>query len=89
MNAPQQVVLDTDIVIHLLKKQPKIVATFLKLLDAKTVFLVNPIVVAEVYARAFASEHKDIEAFFNLCERISTDCDTGRTAGLYAEAGGR
>ncbi len=84
MNAPKQVLLDTDIVIHLLKKQPEIVARFLELLEAKTEFLVSPVVVAEVYAGAFASEHGKIEAFFNLCVRISTDCDIGRTAGLYA-----
>ncbi|MBB1075293.1 type II toxin-antitoxin system VapC family toxin [Rhodoferax sp. 4810] len=81
---PQRVVLDTDIVIDLLKKSPATVARFLALAAVPTTFLVNPIVVAEVYAGAFAREHKDIEAFFNLCQRIDTDSDTGRTAGLYA-----
>ncbi len=81
---PQRVVLDTDIVIDLLKKSPVTVARFLALAAVPTTFLVNPIVVAEVYAGAFAREHKDIEAFFNLCQRIDTDSDTGRTAGLYA-----
>ncbi len=81
---PQRVVLDTDIVIDLLKKSPATVARFLALAAAQTTFLVNPIVLAEVYAGAFAREHKDIEAFFNLCQLIDTDSDTGRTAGLYA-----
>ena len=54
---PERVVLDTDIVIHLLKKQPEIVARFLALLEAKTAFLISPIVIAEVYAGAFAREH--------------------------------
>lgn len=84
MRAPKRLLLDTDIVIHLLKKQSETVARFLELLEAKTVFLVNPVVVAEVYAGAFAREHSDIEAFFSLCERVSTDCDTGRAAGLFA-----
>ena len=81
---PERLVLDTDIVIHLLKKQPGTVARFLELLAAKTAFLISPIVVAEVYAGAFAREHKDIEAFFSLCQRTVTDSDTGRVAGLYA-----
>lgn len=80
----ERLVLDTDIVIQLLKKQPDTVARFLELLEAKTAFLISPIVVAEVYASAFAREHKDIEAFFSLCQRTVTDSDTGRAAGLYA-----
>ena len=81
---PERLVLDTDIVIHLLKKQPAIVERFLVLLEAKTEFLISPIVVAEIYAGAFAREHKDVEAFFSLCQRTVTDSDTGRAAGLYA-----
>ena len=81
---PERLVLDTDIVIHLLKKQPAIVERFLVLLEAKTEFLISPIVVAEVYAGAFAREHKDVEAFFSLCQRTVTNSDTGRAAGLYA-----
>ena len=81
---PERLVLDTDIVIHLLRKQPAIVERFLVLLKARTEFLISPIVVAEVYAGAFAREHKDVEAFFSLCQRTATDSDTGRAAGLYA-----
>ncbi len=81
---PESLVLDTDIVIHLLKKQPDTVACFLALLEAKTSFLISPIVVAEIYAGAFANEHKDVEAFFSLCQRIPIVSDTGRVAGLYA-----
>lgn len=81
---PARLVLDTDIVIDLLKKQPAALARFLALVASKTVFLVSPIVVAEVYAGAFAREYKDIEAFFDLCQRVVVDVDTGRAAGLYA-----
>lgn len=77
-------VLDTDIVIHLLKKQPEIMARFLALKEAQVRFLISPIVVAEIYAGAFEREHKDIEAFFDLCQRIEIDSKTGRTAGHYA-----
>ena len=81
----ERLVLDTDIVIHLLKKQPATVARFLELLEAKTTLLISPIVIAEIYAGAFEREHKDIEAFFDLCQRIDADSETGRAAGLYAQ----
>lgn len=81
---PERLVLDTNIVIDLLKKVPSIVERFLALLEAETTFLISPIVVAEVYAGAFKREHKDIEALFDLCQRVTMDSDTGRLAGLYA-----
>jgi predicted nucleic acid-binding protein len=81
---PERVVLDTNIVIDLLKKVPGVVERFLALLEADTQFLVCPIVVAEVYAGAFKREYKDIEALFDLCHRVDMDTDTGRLAGKYA-----
>ena len=81
---PERVVLDTDIVIELLKKKHVLVARFLELVEAKTAFLLSPIVVAEVYAGAFPREHKDIEAFFGLCVHVDLDAETGRSAGRYA-----
>ena len=82
--SPERLLLDTDIVIDLLKKQPDVVARVLALVEAKTSFLLSPIVVAEVYAGAFTREHKDIEAFFGLCQRIDLDSATGCVAGRYA-----
>lgn len=81
---PERLVLDTNIVIDLLKKAPPVVERFMLLLEAQTTFLISPIVVAEVYAGAFKREHRDIEALFDLCQRVPMDCDTGRQAGLYA-----
>ena len=81
---PERLVLDTNIVTDLLKKVPAVVERFLALLEAQTTFIISPIVVAEVYAGAFKREHKDIEALFDLCQRIPLDGDTGRMAGLYA-----
>ena len=81
---PERLVVDTDIVIDLLKKQPAVVALFLALLESKTSFLISPVVIAEVYAGAYPKEHKDIEAFFDLCQRIDMDSEQGRSAGLYA-----
>lgn len=86
---PERLVLDTNIVIDLLKKQPEVVRQFLDLLESKTVFLVSPIVVAEVYAGAFAREYKDIEGLFDLCQRTQIDADTGRAAGIYANRYGK
>lgn len=81
---PDRLVLDTDIVIHLLKKQPQTVARFIGLLESQTVFLLSPIVVAEIYAGAFQREHKEIETLFGLCKRINIDSKTGQLAGHYA-----
>jgi predicted nucleic acid-binding protein len=81
---PERLVLDTNIVIDLLKKVPSVVERFLALMEAQTQFLVCPLVVAEVYAGAFKREYKDIEALFDLCQRIDMDIETGRVAGLYA-----
>jgi predicted nucleic acid-binding protein len=81
---PERLVLDTDIVIHLLKKQPRTMACFIGLLEAQTVFLLSPIVVAEIYAGAFEREYPAIEDLFTFCERIEVDSETGRLAGQYA-----
>ena len=81
---PEHLVLDTNIVIDLLKKVPAVVDQFLALTQAQTTFIISPVVVAEVYAGAFEREHKDVEALFDLCLRAPMDSDTGRTAGLYA-----
>lgn len=81
---PERLVLDTNIVIDLLKKVPSVVERFLVLLEAQTRFLICPLVVAEVYAGAFKREHKDVEALFDLCQRVDMDIPTGRLAGLYA-----
>ena len=80
----ERLVLDTDIVIHLLKKQPQTVACFISLAEARTAFLLSPIVVAEIYAGAFQHEYPAIESLFDLCERITLDDETGRRAGHYA-----
>ena len=82
--APERLVLDTNIVIDLLKKSPAVVKPFLILSQAHTRFLISPIVVAEVYAGAFEREHKSVEALFDLCQRIDMDHATGKQAGHYA-----
>lgn len=81
---PDRLVLDTDIVIHLLKKHPETVERFLDLFEQSVVFLLSPIVVAEVYAGAFPKEYKQVEGFFGLCEPLPLDMETARIAGQYA-----
>lgn len=81
----QKMVLDTDVVIDLLKKKPEMVAQFLELVESKTTFLLSPVVVAEIYAGAFEREYKAIEGFFKLCQQVDLDGETGRTAGIYAK----
>ncbi len=84
--SPTRLLLDTNIVIELLKKNPRTVAQFLILSERGCQFMLSPIVVAEVYAGAFKREHKDIEAFFALCQRTELDCNAGMQAGHYANA---
>jgi len=78
------IVLDTDIVIHLLKKQAVILDRFVALYEDKVAMLISPIVVAEIYAGAFTREHKQIEAFFGLCRLLELDSATAQMAGQYA-----
>lgn len=86
---PERVVLDTNIVIDLLKKVPAVVERFLALMEAQTRLLICPLVVAEVYAGAFKREYKDIEALFDLCQRIDMETDTARIERLYANQYGK
>ena len=81
---PEQVVLDTDIVIFLLKKESRRVEQFLALQEQAVAFLLSPIVVAEVYAGAFEREYQQIEIFFGFCQQLTLDSETARLAGQYA-----
>lgn len=80
------VVLDTDVVIDLLKKQADLVAQFVAMHEQGVQFCLSPIVIAEIYAGAFKKEYADIEAFFSLCTVLSLDAKTAKQAGLLANA---
>jgi len=88
-NPPSQLLLDTDIIIHLLRKNTKTVAQFLDLRAQEVLFLLSPIVVAEIYAGALRREYTQIELFFNLCSRLTIDVDIARSAGQYANQFGK
>ncbi|MEZ5536367.1 MAG: type II toxin-antitoxin system VapC family toxin [Thiolinea sp.] len=80
----QQVLLDTDIAIWLLRKQEEHVQTFLDAGKLNFTFLLSPIVSAEIYAGAFKHEYPTIEEFFSLLTHLTLDIETGRLAGEFA-----
>ena len=80
----ERLLLDTDIVIFLLKKDQTRVERFLDLQEQSIVFMLSPLVVAEIYAGAFKREYPQIERFFGFCEHLQLDIETARLAGQYA-----
>lgn len=84
MATPARLMLDTNVTINLLKKSPETVEKFVSLLERKTVMVVNPIVIAEIYAGAFAREHASIAAFFAFCAEVDISTEMGKAAGAYA-----
>jgi predicted nucleic acid-binding protein len=87
---PLRLLLDTDIVINLLRKREATVDCFVELQNSGTIFLLSPIVIAEIYAGAFKREHRQIEAFFSMCQPLVLNGEVGRVAGrdsnLYRKA---
>jgi len=53
-------------------------------MERSVIFLLSPIVVAEIYAGAFQREYPQIEGLFAFCERLALDSETDRQAGIYA-----
>jgi predicted nucleic acid-binding protein len=81
----KNVVLDTDVVIHLLRHSAETVKLFTQFHQAGTLFLLSPIVIAEIYVGAFAEEYVTIEDFFSLCEFAPITAEIARQAGFYAK----
>jgi len=81
-----RLVLDTDIVIWLLRKESQYVDTFLREQESGSSFLLSPIVSAEIYAGAFKKEYPLIQTLFNWFDPLTLDNDTGRMAGEYANS---
>ena len=84
MPVPKRLLLDTDIVIQLLKKRSDVLECFIGLHEQSVEFYLSPIVIAEIYVGAFKKEHPEIETFFNLCTRWTLDAKTAKQAGLFA-----
>jgi predicted nucleic acid-binding protein len=76
--------LDTDVIINLLKKHPETVECFIELSERGTIFLLLPIVIAEIYVGAFKHEHPQIETFFSLCQPLTLDGEVAHMTGHYA-----
>jgi predicted nucleic acid-binding protein len=89
MSVPKRLLLDTDIVIQLLKKCSDVLECFINLHEQGVEFYLSPIVIAEIYVGAFKKEHPEIEAFFNLCTRWTLDAKTAKQAGLFAAKYGK
>ncbi len=79
-----RVLLDTNIVIAILRGQLTHIDRFVGLRASAGVALLSPIVVGEVMAGAFEREFAQIEGFFALCEVTSLDGAMARQAGAYA-----
>ena len=79
------VVLDTDIVIDLLKTKQPVIDRYLRLLESGVTPLLSPIVVAKVYAEAFERERKMIENLFDHCNTVNVDRAIATQAGRYAK----
>jgi predicted nucleic acid-binding protein len=80
----ERLLLDTDVIINLLKKHPETVERFIELSERGTIFLLSPIVIAEIYAGAFKHEHPQVETFFSLCQPLTLDGEVARMTGHYA-----
>ena len=78
-----KILLDTDVIINILKKDQKYIDKFLQLADTY-IFYYNPIVLAEIYTGAFKKEIGNIEQFFDRLENIDICKYTGIQAGKYA-----
>lgn len=79
-----KILLDTDVIINLLKKDEFFVKKFLRLAKNDGEFYYNPIVLAEIYAGAFDKELNTINKFFDRLTHIDICKFTGIQAGLYA-----
>lgn len=79
-----KILLDTDIVIWLLKNSSEHVDTFLREQEAGSSFLLSPIVSAEIYTGAFKKEYPIIQTLFSWFVPLTLDTATGKIAGEYA-----
>lgn len=80
----QQILFDTDVVIHLLRQSGETMQQFQALRQQSSIFFVSPVVIAEIYAGAFKKEFEAIEVFFSLCQFAPISAEIAKQAGLYA-----
>ena len=80
----KSILLDTDIVINILRKKEITIQTLLNLKQQQYQLYVCPIIIAEIYAGAFTKEYQQIEQFFSYCNCVEINQEIGKIAGLYA-----
>ncbi|MFZ1570964.1 MAG: type II toxin-antitoxin system VapC family toxin [Thiolinea sp.] len=80
-----KVLLDTDIVIWLLRKQESYITAFIEIQSKGMICLLSPIVSAEVYAGAFKHEYPIIEQLLGFLTPLVLDIGTAQLAGEYAK----
>jgi len=77
-----KVLLDTDVVINILKKKEETLQELNELNECE--FYISPIVIAEVYAGARKKEIKEIEMLFSYFKSLEIGDDIGILTGNYA-----
>jgi len=77
-----KILLDTDVVINLLKKREESLAKFSVLGESE--FYISPIVIAEVYAGARKNETAQIEELFSYFKSVEINDSIAVLAGEYA-----
>jgi predicted nucleic acid-binding protein len=79
-----KILLDTDVIINLLRGNKETKNKFKQLFKEGYKFYISPIVIAEIYAGAFKKEYYEIERLFSFFEKIDINYKIGYQAGLYA-----
>ena len=77
-----RVLLDSDVVINLLKKRDQTLQKLNNLRECE--FYISPIVIAEVYAGARPNEKEQIEALFSYFKSLDINAEVGVVTGNYA-----
>jgi predicted nucleic acid-binding protein len=77
-----KILLDTDVIINLLKKKEETIDTINSL--KKCEFYISPIVIAEVYAGARLNEMTQIEELLKFFETVTISHEIGVLTGEYA-----
>ncbi len=77
-----KVLLDSDVVINLLKKKEETLEKINALEESE--FYISPIVIAEIYAGAKPKEIGQIEALFSYFQIVDINAQIGIIAGEYA-----
>jgi predicted nucleic acid-binding protein len=79
-----QVLIDTNILINIIKSDIVLIDKFQTLAKDYTIY-VNPTIVAEIYQGARDKEISIIKTFLQYTQCLNLDCETGKLAGELAK----